>query len=258
MPNWIEKTEWDVGVKGLPQIITGLSLIHLTDIHISEWMTSDRLEDIKATLDALSFDVMLVTGDLTYHTSEIRDLIAFFKHFVDKVPVLMVMGNHDIWDGGENTFKPLFDLGVRLLQNDFYDFSVGDEHFYIAGLGSVYESQDDMHSLLSMLPEDGPAILMVHVPDVAPECAATERFFLQLSGHSHGGQVCLPGGYSPVLPWLGQKYPRGFYQVDDMMLYTCRGLGRSKPYIRINCPAELALYHLQPSDHPYFKLHKEE
>lgn len=258
MSNWIEITEWDVGLEGLPQTYKGLRLVHLTDIHISEWMTSVRLDEIKATLDTLSFDVMLVTGDLTYHTSEISDLIPFFKYFTDKGRVLMVLGNHDIWDGGEHTLQPLFELGVQLLQNDFCDLSVGDEHFYIAGLGCVYESQDDMQSLLSKLPDDGPAILMVHEPDVAPECAATERFFLQLSGHSHGGQVCLPGGYSPVLPWLGQKFPRGFYQIGDMMLYTCRGLGRSKPFVRINCPEELALYHLQPSDQPYFKFHKEE
>jgi hypothetical protein len=90
----------------------------------------------------------------------------------------------------------------------------------------------------------------VHEPDYADQVAARARdpdhpILLQLSGHSHGGQVHLPLAGAPVLPYLGQKYPRGLRRVGSMWLYTNRGVGLIRPAVRINCPPEITLLTLR-------------
>ena len=243
--SWFEVTQWRVQVKNLPAAFDNFRILQLSDIHYSEWMDRKRLMDLRAFINDQQVDLIVVTGDSSYHTEDFTDLIAFYDSMPQIAPVLMVFGNHDIWDGAEETFQPIFDLGVHWLRNDIYTVEQNGSHLIIAGLDCAYEQRDDMQQLLTKLPDDNSqALLLVHEPDVAPVCAKTGRFFLQLSGHSHGGQICLPNGYAPVLPYLGQQYPRGYYDIHGMMLYTCRGLGRGKPYIRLNCPAELALFTL--------------
>lgn len=242
---WFDLTHWRVQVKNLPLAFDGFRILQLTDIHYSEWMDRKRLMDLRTFVDDLQVDLIVVTGDSSYHTDDFTDLVAFYDGMPQAAPVLMVFGNHDVWDGAEAAFQPIFDLGVRLLANDVLTIERDDEHLIIAGLDCAYEQRDDLEKVLSKMPDDdSQALLLAHEPDVAPACAKTGRFFLQLSGHSHGGQICLPNGYAPVLPYLGQQYPRGYYDIHGMMLYTCRGLGRGKPFIRLNCPAEMVLFTL--------------
>jgi predicted MPP superfamily phosphohydrolase len=95
------------------------------------------------------------------------------------------------------------------------------------------------------LPAEGCAILLAHEPDCADDSAATGRFDLQISGHSHGGQVSLPLIGPPVLPYLAQKYPSGLYQVGQMFQYTNRGVGMTPPYVRLNCRPEITVFTLE-------------
>ena len=252
--SWFEYTKWRVQVKNLPAAFDGFRILQLSDIHYSEWMDHKRLMNLRTFINEQQVDLIVVTGDSSYHTEDFTDLIAFYEGMPQIAPVLMVFGNHDIWDGAEETFQPIFNVGVRLLCNDIYKITRNGQNLIVAGLDCAYEQRDDLQQLLTKLPDDGSqALLLVHEPDVALACAQTGRFFLQLSGHSHGGQICLPNGYAPVLPYLGQQYPRGYYDIHGMMLYTCRGLGRGKPYIRLNCPAEMALFTLFSGNKAEFK-----
>jgi predicted MPP superfamily phosphohydrolase len=97
---------------------------------------------------------------------------------------------------------------------------------------------------LERLPEEGAAILLAHEPDFADLSARTGRFDLQLSGHSHGGQVKLPLFGIPYLPRFARKYPRGRYQVGKMILYTNRGLGMVHLPFRFNSRPEITLFTL--------------
>ena len=101
--------------------------------------------------------------------------------------------------------------------------------------------------MLEKLPESGPAILLAHEPDFADISAATGRFSLQLSGHSHGGQMIIPGLGTPFRGSEFKKYPLGRYDVGDMVQYTNRGLGTNVFWIRINCPPEITMLNLQSS-----------
>jgi predicted MPP superfamily phosphohydrolase len=95
--------------------------------------------------------------------------------------------------------------------------------------------------VIDQLPADGAALLLAHEPDFADTSAATGRFDLQLSGHSHGGQVRVPLVGAPRLPPLGRKYPIGVYQVGSMLQYTSRGVGMIPPRVRFCCRPEIAL-----------------
>jgi predicted MPP superfamily phosphohydrolase len=114
----------------------------------------------------------------------------------------------------------------------------------LVGLDDVWERKHDLRAALAGVPDDECKLLLVHEPDYADE-AAHYPVDLQLSGHSHGGQINLPGYGRPVLPYLGQKYPAGLYQVGLMALYTNRGIGVISPPVRFNCPPEVTLLTLR-------------
>jgi predicted MPP superfamily phosphohydrolase len=94
------------------------------------------------------------------------------------------------------------------------------------------------------VPSNEPVVLLVHEPDFADE-AALHPVDLQLSGHSHGGQVWIPGVGAPYLPEFARKYPRGFHRIGPLTLYTNIGLGTVRLPIRLNCPPEITLFTLR-------------
>jgi len=106
---------------------------------------------------------------------------------------------------------------------------------HVAGVDDVWERQDRLDLVLKATPEAGAAILLAHEPDFADVSAATRRFDLQISGHSHGGQVIIPLRGPPLLPRYAKKYPMGLCQVGSMMQYTNRGVGMVPPRVRFNC-----------------------
>jgi uncharacterized protein len=119
----------------------------------------------------------------------------------------------------------------------------GAEQLHIGGVDDVWAGRDRLNEVLAALPTNGAAILLAHEPDFADTSSATGRFDLQLSGHSHGGQIHIPL-MKRVLPPLAYKYPLGQYQVGSMIQYTNRGLGSSGIPIRFNCRPEITIFTL--------------
>ncbi|MEW5940331.1 MAG: metallophosphoesterase, partial [Chloroflexota bacterium] len=117
---------------------------------------------------------------------------------------------------------------------------------HICGVDSVYDGHDDLDQALSQLPPDASAILLCHEPDFADTSAATGRFDLQISGHSHGGQVIIPFHGPIKTPKHGHKYPLSLYRVGEMFQYTNRGVGMLFPYVRFNCRPEITVFTLEP------------
>jgi uncharacterized protein len=111
-------------------------------------------------------------------------------------------------------------------------------------VGDVFEEEDDLDLVLTQLPPTGAAIMLAHEPDFADETAATGRFGLQLSGHSHGGQIRIPFINRGFRPKLARKYPIGRYQIGNMTQYTNRGIGTVKVYARFNCRPEISVFTL--------------
>lgn len=115
---------------------------------------------------------------------------------------------------------------------------------WIAGIDDVLTGAPDLHNALRQVPVGDVTILLAHEPDYA-DAASRFPVHLQLSGHSHGGQVRLPLLGAPILPSLARKYPAGLRQVGNLQLYTNRGIGVIDPPIRINCPPEITLLTLR-------------
>ena len=163
----------------------------------------------------------------------------------EKYPTLAVLGNHDYWTNANAVRSALKACKVIELSNDVYSLSNGSDQLHIAGVDDIWEGQDRLDIVLDKLPQTGAAILLAHEPDYADVSAKTGRFDLQLSGHSHGGQVVLPFIGTPVLPYLGRKYPSGLYRVGMMWQYTNRGVGMARLKVRFNCRPEITVFTLE-------------
>jgi predicted MPP superfamily phosphohydrolase len=132
------------------------------------------------------------------------------------------------------------DGGARLLLNGHIALTREDATLYLAGVDDIWERQHDLSAALSGIPTNAPVVLLAHEPDYADEVTLTGKVGLQLSGHSHGGQVRLPLVGALELPWLGEKYDMGLYDVGGMALYVTRGVGMIAPHVRFNCRPEIA------------------
>lgn len=159
--------------------------------------------------------------------------------------VLAVLGNHDRWNWNAPQFMKVFqDLGIKFLENDLTKIYRGKEQLQIAGVRDVFFKEADLQPILAQLSDSQAAILLAHEPDFADTSSVTGKFGLQLSGHSHGGQVYLPG-LKRITPPLGEKYPAGQYLVNQMIQYTSRGVGIITPKVRFNCRPEITIITLR-------------
>ncbi|MGZ9167079.1 MAG: metallophosphoesterase [Anaerolineales bacterium] len=138
--------------------------------------------------------------------------------------------------------------GVTDLTNAVVTLTRDGKDLHLCGVDDICEGQVRLNDVIARLSNNGAAILLAHEPDYADVSAATGRFDLQISGHSHGGQVTLPFYGPPLLPYLGRRYPRGLYKVGDMFQYTNRGVGMNRLAVRFNCPAEITIFELESTE----------
>jgi hypothetical protein len=127
-----------------------------------------------------------------------------------------------------------------VLRNGKYGIEKDGQRLWVAGIDDVLQGQADLHRSMAGIPEADATILLAHEPDFA-DYAAKFPLDLQLSGHSHGGQVRLPGIGPIILPTLGQKYHSGLNRVGRLQVYTSRGVGVINLPVRLNCPPEVTL-----------------
>jgi len=228
----------------------GYRIAQISDIHADGWMTPGRVLRLVNLVNAEAPDLVTITGDFATY-SRFRSLIRHATRLVAplrrlRAPdgVVAVLGNHDHKANPQVVRGVLAASGVTELRNTILTLRRGGAALHFSGLDDVREGTPDLHRALLDLPEKGAAILLIHEPDFADESAATGRFDLQLSGHSHGGQVGLPLLRYPFLPKLSRKYPSGLYRVGGMSLYTNRGLG-AHPRFRFNCRPEITVFTLR-------------
>jgi predicted MPP superfamily phosphohydrolase len=251
-PSWVEVKEVSLKLPRLAKPFSGLRMAQISDLHFGGWMTKEALTDIVQMVIAQSPDVVVITGDFVMGHNRVPrmfeklgELADALKALSDRLPTLAVLGNHDYWLDHDAVAKMLRQAGIQELNNSVNTIKLGGERLHIAGVDDVMVRQSRMGVILSQLPDDGCAVLLAHEPDYADLSAETGRFDLQLSGHSHGGQVVLPFIGPPVLPSLARKYPSGLYKVKDMFQYTNRGVGMTPPYVRLNCRPEITIFTLE-------------
>ena len=246
-PDWLNVSHLALSVRGLPAAFDGYTIAQISDTHLGDWMTRARLSCvIDATLD-LEPDLAVLTGDLVsrINAEVYATIVAEFARFRGRDGGVAILGNHDYWTDAPTVSAAVIEAGLALLRNAHRALHREGGALYIAGIDDVWEEHHDLNATLDGIPAGAPVVLLAHEPDFADEAAADGRVSVQLSGHSHGGQVRLPfvGGF--VLPRLGQKYPHGYYRVGAMHLYTNVGVGMVRPAVRFLCRPEITLVELR-------------
>jgi predicted MPP superfamily phosphohydrolase len=237
----VEITRVTIALRGLPAAFDGLTIAHLTDMHLGGWMTPERMLAAAEYVNDLGPDVIAITGDFIHDLINVSPaaLTRSLSTLRAKERIVGVLGNHDHRHGAAQVAAAVEQAGLTLLPNRHIALSRGEDSLYIAGLDDIWVNKHNLGGALVGIPLQSAVVLLAHEPDYADEVAASHRVGLQLSGHTHGGQVRIPGWGAPVLPWMGKKYDAGLFQIDGMALYVNRGLGMIPPYVRINCRPEI-------------------
>jgi predicted MPP superfamily phosphohydrolase len=236
----------------LPRVFSGFRVAQISDLHMGGWMNLDRLQHVADLITAQKPDVLTITGDFLKGRSFtedskqwVNDLISVFFPLAASIPTFAVLGNHD-YSTNAGAIREMFRrCGITDLTNATVPISRENEILYFCGVDDIRHGDVRLEDILVQLEENSAAILLVHEPDFADTSAATGKFDLQISGHTHGGQVVIPYLGPPILPVSGRKYHSGLYKVGNMLQYTNRGVGTDTVAIRINCPPEITLFVLE-------------
>jgi predicted MPP superfamily phosphohydrolase len=239
----------EIRLSRLPESFHGFRIAQLSDIHFGPYMGVDRLQRALRLAQSFQPDLVAFTGDFVSSpigrsngpagarfAEPCADVIARWKG----VPLCAILGNHDHWNGADFVAAALRERGIRLLRNESFPIERDHERLWITGVDDVFERKADLPRALSSVAVGETTLLLAHEPDYA-DLVAKFSVDLQLSGHSHGGQVRVPGVGPIILPKLAQKYHTGLYRVHDLQVYTSRGLGVITPPVRFNCPPEVTL-----------------
>ena len=249
-PVWIDVTHVPPTLPRLAPAFCGYRVAQISDIHMGDWMTPHRFRDVIRLVNGEAPDLIAITGDfVTRHADrQADDLVSGLRQLRARDGVVAVLGNHDYWSNAQVISDVLVRGSVRELANKAWTIERGAAQLHIAGVDDIWEEHDQFELALDALPRDGAAVLLAHEPDFAETSAASGRFDLQISGHSHGGQIAAPFVGPVHVPYLSRKYPTDRYQVGNMIQYTNRGVGMIRPYVRFNCRPEITIFHLHARD----------
>jgi predicted MPP superfamily phosphohydrolase len=215
-------------------------------------MNRERLQHAADLVLTEKPDALVLTGDFlkgrTFTESSrnaIQDMTKVLAPLAARVPSFAVLGNHDYWTNPNAIREMLRRCGIMNLTNTVFTLRREGGNLHLCGVDDIRHGDVRLDDVIAQLEDNSAAILLVHEPDFADISAATGKFDLQISGHTHGGQIVLPALGAPVLPVSGRKYPSGLYQVGNMFQYTNRGVGTDTVSVRINCPPEITIFKLE-------------
>jgi len=229
-----------IPIRNLPSALAGFRIVQISDIHLYPLTTVDLVDQAVRMANELNPDLIVLTGDYVWHEVEvIFDLMPSLARLNAKHGVISCLGNHDLWTDVNVVSEAFRQVGMPLLVNQGIPISVGSDILYLASLDDGWSGNPDLSAAMEGWPEGAPTVLLMHEPDLATKYSQDQRINLQLSGHSHGGQVRFPFMGALILPYLSWKYPMGLYDVNGMWLYTNRGLGTTNIPLRVNCAPEI-------------------
>lgn len=229
--------------KTLPPLFEGFTILHVSDLHVD--MNEGAMNRLIELVGDMQYDVCVLTGDYRGRTfgpfQPALDGVARLGAHL-KQPIYAVLGNHDTIQ----MVPGLEAIGIRVLLNECETIVRKDQRIFLAGIDDAHFFRvDNIEKAALSIPRGEFSILLSHTPEVYRQ-AAHANFDVMLSGHTHGGQICLPGSIpiklEAVLP---RRMGAGPWQYGDMTGYTSVGAGSSVVPVRLNCPPEVTLHHLR-------------
>lgn len=224
-------------------VFEGFTILHVSDMHAD--MNPGPMDRLLALVGEQRYDACVLTGDFRGQTfgpyeAALDRLERLRPHLHD--PIYAVLGNHDTI----RMVPRIEGMGIRLLLNESLAIVRGDQRIYLAGVDDAhYYRADDIAGATASIPNGEVSILLSHTPEIYRE-AAEAGFQLMLSGHTHGGQICLPGSIPLTLDAvLPRRMGAGAWIHEGMAGYTSVGVGSSIVPVRLNCLPEITLHHLR-------------
>ena len=246
--------EAEVRLPRWPAALGGLRVAVLSDLHAgAPHLGARKRAEIVARTNAAHPDLVVLLGDYVVGTEAGARFVepeVFARELGGlRAPlgVVAVLGNHDWWYDGPRVRRALEAAGLRVLENDAIALEVKGRgaRLWVAGLGDLWSRSADPAAALRAVPAGEPVLLLTHNPDVFP--GVPGRVTLTLAGHTHGGQVRLPGLGTPVVPSrFGRRYAAGLVAEDGKRLFVTPGLGTSILPVRFGVPPEISLLTLLP------------
>jgi uncharacterized protein len=229
----------------IPKAFDGYTILQLSDLHVD--MSQDAMARLRTILRDIDYDMCALTGDYRGRTfGPYEATLAGMSRICAelKKPIYGVLGNHDT----VRMLPGLEEMGIRMLLNEHEMIERDHQRIHLAGIDDAHFYRvDNIEKAASAIPSEEFSILLSHTPEVYREAAHAD-FNLLLSGHTHGGQICLPGRLPITLDSvLPRHMGSGPWQYRDMIGYTSVGAGSSVVPVRFNCPPEITLHRLQSS-----------
>jgi len=227
----------------LPESFDGFTILHISDMHVD--MNQGAMRRLTELVQHLCYDVCVLTGDFRGKTfgpfaATLDGLARVRPHLTS--PVYGVLGNHDTIQ----MVPGLEAMGIRMLLNECERLVRGEQSIHLAGIDDAhYYRVDNIEKAAAAIPDDAFSILLSHTPEIYRQ-AAHAGFDLLLGGHTHGGQICLPGRVPLTLDAvLPRRMGAGAWEYRGMAGYTSVGVGSCIVPVRLNCPPAITLHRLR-------------
>lgn len=244
--------EVPIPIRDLDRSLNGIKIAQISDLHMGPHYRPEHLYEAVCLVNELAPDYLLMSGDYVgSHVAYLHGMIEPLQYL--QIPTFAILGNHD-YKYGVGYALELFDaLSITLLRDESVALREG---LWLVGLEDMLYARPNFRKAAQNVPADQTVLLLVHEPDYFANVLDEDLpVALQMSGHTHGGQIRLPSYrtdefgsklWTPqkVLPRFGRLYPPGLLQVGDKCLYTNRGVGFTGPPIRVNCRPEITLFTL--------------
>jgi uncharacterized protein len=256
-PTWLELNRFEVSIKDLPAAFAGFRIAQLSDFHCSRQVTPGYLNEAVNLAQAQAPDLVVLTGDFIHRGYKYVHAVAKpLSRLSAPHGVFAVLGNHDFSVRNALGFRRYRHLhravagalsahGIRVLHNECVCLVRQDASMHLIGVEDLWSRVCDLDSAFASLSPSSPCVVLAHNPRTV-EYLAGRRCDLMLSGHTHGGQVNLPGLGRPTLGRRTRRFAAGMYRHGRTQVYVNKGIGFGFRF-RFGVRPEVALITLQPA-----------
>jgi predicted MPP superfamily phosphohydrolase len=249
-PASLRNEDHHLNLPSWPAECNGVRIAVLADLHVgSPFNGLDKLEEIVTVTLSAKPDLVLLAGDYVIHGiiggkfTPPEDIAKVLARLNAPMGVYAVLGNHDWWFDGDRIVSAFESAGIRVLEDSATVVKRGKCQFWLSGISDLWEGAHDINKALEKVPANATVVAFTHNPDIFPQIPS--RVALTIAGHTHGGQVYVPGIGRPVTPSeYGQRYAAGHIVEEGRHLFVSSGLGTSIIPVRFLVPPEISILHI--------------